>query len=365
MEPFKNLFSVTVIEQMADHLRRAWPPFDRDGFVAAASAGLDALELSARSRQIQAALGRFLPPDFPTAADVLLAALRPPEGGEGVAGMALLPMTHYVGEHGIGHFDRGLDALREMTKRFSAEFGIRAFLLADAPRCLKTLATWARDPDERVRRLVSEGTRPRLPWATRLPAFIADPSPVLPLLEALRDDPSEDVRRSVANHLNDIAKDHPDLVVDLAARWLRDAPPARERLVRHACRTLVKNGHPGALAALGHGRPVVRLDRLDVRTPRVRLGEALVFSVSIASEAETPQDLVIDYVIHHRKANGRTSPKVFKWKRLRCAAGEAHTAERRHPIRPITTRAYYPGEHFVEVQVNGEPLGRASFELVM
>jgi 3-methyladenine DNA glycosylase AlkC len=251
-----------------------------------------------------------------------------------------------------------------MTKRFSSEFGIRFFLLHDAARCMPVLQAWTRDPDEHVRRLVSEGTRPRLPWAMQLPMFIADPSPALPLLEALRDDPSEYVRRSVANHLNDIAKDHPDLVAGLAARWLEGATPQRAKLVRHACRTLVKKGHPGALAALGHGRPAVRLDGIEVLTPQVHLGEALVFAVSLRSEADGDQELVVDYVIHHRKANGKTSPKVFKWKRLRLGAGEAHGAERRHPIRPITTRVYYGGEHIVELQVNGQPLGRAAFDLL-
>ena len=156
-----------------------------------------------------------------------------------------------------------------------------------------------------------KGTRPRLPWGRRLPEFIRDPAPLTPLLEALKDDVSEYVRRSVANNLNDISKDHPDLVSALAAEWLADADRNRDRLVRHACRTLIKQGHPAALRALGYGPPRIRLESLVVDTPCVALGGALIFRATLASTAKTAQPLIIDYVLHHRKANGGVTPKVF------------------------------------------------------
>lgn len=373
-EPFKNLFNAEIIAGMGDHFAKAWPDFDSAAFIATATEDLESLELKERSDRIRTAMEQHLPEDFAAAAEIMLASLAPEHEGDlagalvdaqGIAGWAVMPMTHYVGLQGQGHFDLSMTLLKEMTKRFSSEFGIRFFLLETPERTLSHLASWTDDPSRHVRRLVSEGTRPRLPWAMRLPAFIADPSPLLPLLEALKDDPEDYVRRSVANNLNDIAKDHPDLVARIAGKWLKDASRERERLIRHACRSLIKQGHPETLKALGYGAPSVELAKLDVATPRVAFGDALVFDLALVSKAKSDQPLIIDYVIHHRKANGGTSPKVFKWKNLTLAAGGAFTGRRRHPMRQITTRVYYPGRHRLEVLVNGQSVGGADFELAM
>jgi 3-methyladenine DNA glycosylase AlkC len=378
-EPFKNLFNTNVISDMARHLSRASaevgvPAFDEKSFRRRAGRNLEALELKERSAQIEEALTEFLPDDFPVAAEVLRRTVRDEGHGgtepdaaaqEGLSGLALMPVADYVAHHGMEYLDLALGLLREITMRSSSEFAIRPFLVAEQERTLTVLKEWAGDSNHHVRRLVSEGTRPRLPWATRLSAFVRDPRPVLPLLQMLKDDPSEYVRRSVANNLNDIAKDHPDLVVEIAVRWLEGASEERRRLVRHACRTLAKQGHPGALEALGYGPPRISLGSLTVLTPVVRLGEALSFEVAFRSDADSEQSLMVDYVIHHRKANGTTSPKVFKWKILTLAAGKEHRAIRKHSMKRITTRTYYPGVHFVELKVNGRGMGREPFEVEM
>ena len=381
-EPFKNQFSKKLIVGMGDHFSRAWPSFDKAGFVSKAAKNLRALELKERSTQITEAMAAFLPRDYKKAAAIMLKSLAPEDacngigdgdgdgGGEkanrpGIDGWGIMPMNHYVGLYGLEHFDLSLDLLREMTKRWTSEFGIRFFLLDDPDRTLSTLKKWIRDPSEHVRRLVSEGTRPRLPWAMQLPTFIDDPSPLLPLLEALKDDEEEYVRRSVANHLNDIAKDHPALVAKMAKKWMRGATVNRGRLVRHACRTLIKQGHKETLAALGYKKPSVRVKRLKILTPKVQFGEALLFELSLASTSKRSQPLIVDYAIHHRKANGSTSPKVFKWKTITLDTEEAHNAKRKHPMRKITTRVYYPGRHRLEILVNGVSLGSKEFELVM
>lgn len=372
MEPFKNLFSLNLIEGMARHFARAWPEFDQARFVARAGDGLDELELKQRSDQIEAAMEACLPGDFSATADIMLASLHPDEepgpngtgvDGHGIRGWAIMPMTGYIGRLGQDHFDISMTLMKEMTKRFSSEFGIRFFLLSNPEETLQVLSLWTADSNQHVRRLVSEGTRPRLPWAMRLPAFIDDPSPVLPLLEALKDDPEEYVRRSVANNLNDIAKDHPDRVAKLAKSWLKGASKDRQRLVRHALRSLIKQGHPDALAALGYGEAKVDAGPVDVKTPLVKLGGALEFAIVLSSKSAEDQPLVVDYAVHHRKANGTTSPKVFKWKTPSLAAGEELNLERRHPMRPVTTRVYYPGLHHVEVLINGKAVARADFEL--
>ncbi|MEO1224691.1 MAG: DNA alkylation repair protein [Pseudomonadota bacterium] len=373
-EPFKNFFNLDVIEGMARHFRRAWLDFDQGGFVAAASADLAALELKERSAQITAAMATHLPDDFERAGAIMLASLAPAHdgdiggavvGADGIAGWAVMPMTAYVGDHGLGHFDLSMTLLKEMTKRFSSEFGIRFFLLDDPDRTLAKLMQWTADPDRHVRRLCSEGTRPRLPWAMQLPHFIKDPAPLLPILEALKDDPSEYVRRSVANNLNDIAKDHPDLVAGIAARWLKGASRGRQQLVRHACRTLIKQGHRPTLKALGYGRPKVTVADLTIETPQVTFGDALAFTLVLDSTRDQPQPLIIDYAIHHRKANGGTTGKVFKWKAVTLEPRERHRAGRRHAIRKITTRQYYPGTHRLEILINGVSVASDEFELIM
>jgi 3-methyladenine DNA glycosylase AlkC len=370
-EPLKNLFNPTLIATMGEHIAAHDPDFDRAGFVAMAAEGLEALELKARSAQITRALAAHLPADFARACAVLVAALHPESEAEldalavsdarGLRGWAVMPMADFVAARGLGDFDRSLDVLAEMTKRLSAEFAIRPFIVADPDRALARLMSWTADPNRHVRRLVSEGSRPRLPWGMRLQAFVKDPAPLLPLLVRLRDDPSEYVRRSVANSLNDIAKDHPDLVAALACEWLADAPLERARLVRHACRTLVKQGHPGALAALGFAPADVQLEALEIATPVVAFGGALAFAAVL--RAASAQEVVLDYVVHHRKANGGTSPKVFKWKVVRLAPGEGVRLDRRHPMRPITTRTYRDGTHRLEILANGTVLGGADFEL--
>lgn len=375
VEPFKNFFNAQVIQGMARHLVRVSPSFDGSGFCAFATHGLDELELKQRSNHICDGLEEFLPDDFPAAVEILIASLEPDTAHSlaamdigitenGIMGWALMPMADYVARHGQSHVALSLEALREMTMRASSEFAIRPFLHNHPEATLAALTRWCHDDNHHVRRLVSEGSRPRLPWGMRLAGFVTDPAPVIALLEALKDDPSEYVRRSVANNLNDIAKDHPDRVANIATTWQLDASPERTRLIRHGLRTLVKAGHPKALAALGYGPAEVSLDCFEVLTPTVKLGGVVEFAITLSSTIASDQSLIIDYAVHHMRANGKTSPKVFKWKTMSLKGKESLVGTRRHSIRPITTRRYYPGQHRVEILVNGSSLGEANFELL-
>lgn len=373
-EPFKNQFNKNIINGMGDHFLKAWPKFDRDGFVKMAGKNLKALELKERSVQITDAMRAFLPDNYKKAAKIILKSLAPEDHGDignavvnkrGITGWAIMPMTHYVGLYGLGHFEISMTLFKEMTKHFSSEFGIRFFLIAEQKRTLSILKTWTRDPSRHVRRLISEGTRPRLPWAMKLPAFIDNPTPVIALLKSLKDDKEEYVRRSVANNLNDIAKDHPAVVAQIAGLWLKGASGEMKKLVRHACRTLIKQGHQGTLKALGYGAPCIKLDKLDISTPRVIFGKTLEFDLSLTSTANRAQPLIIDYAIHHRKANGGTSAKVFKWKTTKIGPRATLTGNRKHAIRKITTRTYYPGTHTLELLINGVSFASVDFELVI
>lgn len=373
MEPFKNVFSPQLVQCLANHLAVHIANFDRPAFENAILKGLNTLEFKARAQLIADQVHLALPADFADRARILLAILHPdeedhanqPSDENGICGWGVQPLTMVVGLYGVEDFDRSMQVLKEMTKRSSSEFGIRFFLLADQNRALRLMANWVQDPNRHVRRLVSEGTRPRLPWAMQLPQLIVDPSPMMPILEALRDDTEEYVRRSVANHLNDIAKDHPDSIARLAKNWMRGAEKNREKLVRHACRTLIKQGHPHALKAFGHSAPKIDLQNLVITTPQVVYGGSLKFSAIIQSTTNRPQSLVIDYLVHFKKANCQLAAKVFKWTKLTLSAGENRLIERAHPIRPITTRRYYAGRQGVSLRINGQDYGYEEFDLIM
>jgi len=366
-EPFKDKFNTQVVAEIGRHIKRVHAEFDTDGFYDDCTRGLEKLELKERIARISQSLFAYLPQNnYEHAVAIMLDSLAPEGAGwdKGITGWGTLPLNHYASANGLDHFDISMAFFKKTTVHFSAEFDIRFFILAYPEQSLVLLNKWAQDANVHVRRLVSEGTRPRLPWAIKLQPFIDDPSPLLPMLLMLRNDEQEYVRRSVANSLNDIAKDHPNFVANIAREWSVDADINRQRLIKHACRTLIKQGHKPTLDALGYGTPLVNLETLQVKTATVNFGNVLVFEVVLHSESDTDQNLVIDYAIHHRKANGSTSPKVFKWKNTVLKAKGTLNAIKKHALKPITTRVYYNGEHFVELFVNGISVGKTNFELI-
>ncbi len=361
-EPLKNLLHPGVVTAIADQLDRNAGGFDRKTFLALAGDGLEALELMQRSLQIRDALVASLPQPFAEAAAILAASL-PQNAAAGISGWALLPVSQYIALRGLDDFDISLSLLRALTPHFTAEFGIRVFIDRDQERALATIRSWTGDANHHVRRLASEGTRPRLPWAMRLPKLVRDPQPILPILTALLDDPEDYVRRSVANSLNDIAKDHPDQVAAFVAKHIDDASPERRQLLRHASRTLLKQGHAAALSNFGFAAPSGIDAHLSLDRSEIVLGESLGLRLTISHRAKTSQKMMIDYAVHHRKANGTTAPKVFKWTSATLEPGATISIEKRHAIRPITTRRYYPGAHRVVILVNGEEAAGVDFEL--
>ena len=373
MEPFKNFINVDTIRQARRHLSRAWPAFDGARFEKLATTGLDALELKARVHHLAEALAATLPANFAAAADVIdasLATMQPPESDEtptpaddGLAGWVVWALGEFVVRRGLGEPQRALATLQALTQRSTAEFAIRPFIEAHPALAFDTLHRWASDPSPHVRRLASEGSRPRLPWGAQLKALIADPSPTLPLLALLQDDPSAYVRRSVANHLNDIAKDHPALLAQWVERHLVNATPERRALLRHASRTLIKRGDVRVLKAWGLGQRFKGEVTLVLSARRITLGDTLTLTATLQSTAARRQKLAVDYAVHHMKASGETAPKVFKGWVLELAPHETRVLEKRHTIRPITTRRYHAGSHAIDLRVNGEALAEKTFEL--
>jgi 3-methyladenine DNA glycosylase AlkC len=373
VEPFKNLINAQTVSQAGLHLQRAWPAFDRRRFERLAGDGLDALEFKARAHHLCTALEATLPEDFALAASIIEASLGPPGVGDdlatlrtsdaGLGGWVVWPLGEFVVRRGMQQPERALAALHALTQRFSAEYAVRPFIAEHPALAFETLQRWATDPSAHVRRLASEGSRPRLPWGMQLKALVADPSPTLPLLRMLQDDPSEYVRRSVANHLNDIAKDHPALVAAWVEEHLPGASKERQAMLKHASRTLVKKGDARTLKAWGLGQRLRGEATLSVSPKRISVGDSLALDIVVRSTSPRAQKLVIDYAVHHVKANGETSPKVFKGWTLDLAAREERVLNKSHSMRPITTRTYHAGRHAVDLRINGEVVASATFEL--
>ncbi|MEZ4375824.1 MAG: DNA alkylation repair protein [Polyangiaceae bacterium] len=361
----KTFFSAELVRRLAKDLARASPSFPERAFVRQASAELDDLELLGRAKHIAAALKQHLPAAYPEALEVVLTALGPEIEGDELIGVGMgpfvyLPYALFIAEHGLDHFDLSMHAQYELTKRFTAESSIRAYIAKDPERACKFFEKWARDANPHVRRLVSEGTRLRLPWAARVKWLDSNPERVVKLLNLLKDDPTTLVRRSVANNLNDLGKLHPELLTRTCAAWLEDNSATRRQLVEHALRSAVKRGDPGALALLGFGqRPAVSVERVRFEPKRVAVGERVNLAFDLRSASRKSQELLLDLVVHFVKANGATRPKVFKLKRLTLAPGATATIESRVSFASMTTRRHYPGSHPFEVVVNGvaHPLG--------
>jgi len=316
-------------------------------------------ELKQRIRHVAVVLRRYLPPEYPLA----LAVLRRAASEVGALGFTAMAFNDFVEEYGIEDPKISLMALEQFTTVVSAEFAVRPFIERYPDLLFAQLLTWTRHEDWRVRRLASEGSRPRLPWGMGLPSLQHDPSPILPVLTSLRHDPSEDVRRSVANSLNDISKDHPEVVVDVLASW-QDGSSQTDALTKHALRTLLKKGHPGALGVLGFSsEPAVIIRNAKVEPPSVRIGGSVHLSFELVASGPDPQQLMIDYSVEYQNVSGSGSRKVFKGKVVELAGGEHATVRRKISLKPMSTRAILPGPHAVEIQVNGRVLERFGFDV--
>ncbi|TIH38629.1 DNA alkylation repair protein [Subtercola vilae] len=377
-----ELLGAGVALRLAEVMGRAVPG---NGFAAtsASVAELGPLSLRQRSDLLKDALLS----DLPGSAAALDAAIRSALSDAAFTGWMIWPVTEAVtsraleartgfeggsrGGSGSGSsadadstFDAAMVLLADLTPRLTAEFAIRPLLEADLGRALPIIRSWSQSPNEHVRRLASEGTRAFLPWAKRVQALLAQPESTLPIITALYRDESEYVRRSVANHLNDLSRQNPDLAARVAAEWMHSPDQNTPKLVRHAMRSLIKKGHPAALALFGfaeaHG---VEVSGLTLGASAVAVGGELPFTVTLTNPTAAPVKLVVDYIVHHRKANGSQTAKVFKLQALTLDALQSVTLTRRHSFKRITTRVYHSGAHAIEVQVNGSASGRSAFTL--
>jgi 3-methyladenine DNA glycosylase AlkC len=362
--PLKEHIDAGVVDTYAHGLAAAMgPAFDAEAFRTDALRGLEQLELKDRVAQVADTVHRHVGDDAAKGMAALLTMLEGKVPQEGPSSeFRWWPMAAYVERHGLDHPEQALAAMARITGFFSCEFAVRPFLQTHRERTLEELHRWARSDDVHLRRNASEGVRPRLPWGSRLNAFADDPTEVFALCEVLRNDQELYVRRSVANALNDIAKDHPARLCAWLADWSPSSPEGRW-VVRHALRSLVKQGDPAALELLGFAPPRVRVESLRTDRDRYVVGETMQLHFTLVSTADEPQRLVVDHRVHYVKADGRTRPKVFKGSELVLQPAERRQVSRRQHLRPISTRRYYEGEHAVDIVVNGVVSDAVAFHL--
>lgn len=363
----KDYFAEDVVRGIGDRLARHQKRFSVDAFVdrvlaPAGQAAFSELEFTERSRRIADAIDEVAGLEPVALFDLLTRSLPPEIDGTKDTlneGFSLWPYGELIARHGAQFPTEGLATALELTKRFTGEFAIRP-ILAAWPEALDTVVLWASDPNEHVRRLASEGTRPRLPWAQRLALPVDD---IIAMLSQLRADPSTYVRKSVANHLNDLAKDDPDRIIKLLAQWYAEGVDETQWIVRRALRNHLKDGTPEALAIFGYKPPEVEIVDLRVEPEQISIGESVTVDFVLRSKGATKQLLMVDLVMGYVKANGSTSPKVFKFRELTLAPKSDERASKRFDMVVRSTRKLYPGTHTIAVRVNGADLAAASFKL--
>ncbi|MDP2187642.1 MAG: DNA alkylation repair protein [Sphingobacteriaceae bacterium] len=345
----KDAFDPAFIHRLAQACEKLQSGFNKAAFLAEAlPENWTDFSLKARMRHLSLALGKHLNGSYAKQLEVVL--LLAPQFN-GLAGM-LFP--DFVEVHGQADPDRSIPALAQLTQHFSAEFAVRPFLQQHPERMLLQHHAWAEHPNEHVRRLASEGIRPRLPWGQDVAWVKKDPAKVLPILEKLRNDPSEYVRRSVANNLNDISKSHPELVLSLAQRWIGQAATT-DALLKHALRGLLKNGHPQALQLFGFGGEVAfALSNVQISPSTLAIGQKLSFAFELQHLGTQPAKYRLEYLLHYVKMNGSLSPKVFQIAEKTLQPNEKWLIQRQHSFEERTTRKHQPGIHQWQLQLNGQ-----------
>lgn len=365
MEPFKNLYNEGFYLTLSVHLKTCLPDFDEQEFMSLMlSDDFESLELKERMSHTKVVMHQFMPTEFSQAAEVLvklIASLTKAGITEGSVEYMFLP--EYIETYGIKHFQESVKVMEKVTQFTSGEFAVRPFLIKYGNQMLDQMILWSQHEHYLVRRLATEGSRPRLPWAIALPEYKKNPVEILPILHRLVDDPTEIVRRSVANNLNDIAKDNPQVLIEFTKEYLSKTEQI-DRTLKHACRTLLKQSCPDTLALFGYDSTDIVLTKFEVLTNVVKLGEYAHFSFSVKNNSSISKKIRLEYGLYFMKKNGQLSKKVFKISERHLEAHQSHQVERKQSFKAISTRVLYPGKHQVSIILNGKEFTAKDFVLV-
>jgi 3-methyladenine DNA glycosylase AlkC len=362
----KDIYSPSFYQQLCNSLEQTLTDFDRGQFISRIfSPDFASMELKQRMSHTIETIALYLPQQFDQAAGLICKLIENlKQAGVEEQSFEYMFLPEFIENRGLDEFETSVKALETITQYTSCEFAVRPFINRHGQEMIEQMTSWSHHENKWVRRLATEGSRPRLPWAMALPALKKDPLPLIPILENLKQDPSETVRRSVANNLNDISKDNPEFVLARVKIWQGQSTET-DALIKHACRTLLKQGEPRVMALFGYDPKGIEISDLTLLTPEVEYGNQLRFSFHIFNNTKAARKTRIEYAIYHLKKNGELSPKVFKISEREIEAGEQIEIERKHSIRPITTRRYYAGRHQVAVIINGVESDRFDFNLKM
>ncbi|MFT7684718.1 MAG: 3-methyladenine DNA glycosylase AlkC [Candidatus Azotimanducaceae bacterium] len=361
-ELLKNIYNTKFIKHLGGAFKREYPAFDEKLFSTLVfDSGWQQKELKSRMRRITESLHFVLPSDYNKSIKIVVSVSKMLRQEE-IHGFEYMLFPDFVECYGQEHWSLSIPALEELTKLASAEFAVRPYLLLNSEKMMKQMITWSKSADPDVRRLASEGCRPRLPWAMALPGFKKDPTLILKLLKPMRNDSALYVRRSVANNLNDISKDHPDLVMEVVKPW-HGKNKNTDWLIRHGCRGLLKSAHPEALALFGFGSIKHLAIKNFTADSEVQFGHYLPFSFEVSSTKKTIGKLRLEYAIDFMKSNGKQARKIFQISES--SISEDHKIfARKHRFKAISTRKHYTGSHGFSLILNGQTVDQMSFELL-
>lgn len=321
-------------------------------------------ELKQRMWHTADVLTAHLSPDYPKAAKQVCAIIDViEEMPDAPPSFGYMFFPEIIARQGLNHLKDSVQAMERITKFCSCEFAVRPFFLRYEQEMIQQSMKWAAHAHRGVRRLATEGSRPRLPWGMAIPSLKKDPRPLLPVLEKLKTDECEIVRRSVANHLNDISKDHPDLMISIARKWKGESEET-DAIIKHACRTLFKAGNPEVLKLYQLKSNHLQVSDFTLQQKQIKRGEAITFDCLLENQSTRKSKVRLEYAVYFRLKNGNLSKKVFKISEREINGKEQMTLTKRHAFKPITTRVYYPGVHEISVIVNGEEKAKKSFRLI-
>lgn len=363
---FKDIYSPDFYSQFCDVLASLIPEFNKKKFTQLIfDEGWKEKELKERMKHTSTVLHHFFPKVYLQASSLicnLIAKLR--EKGIKEQSIEYMFLPNYIECYGINDYETSIQTIEYLTQFTSCEFAVRPFIIKYGDKMIAQMNKWSLHKNYKVRRLSSEGSRPRLPWAIALPMLKKDPTSILPILENLKQDPSDFVRRSVANNLNDISKDNPEIVMAIIKKWKAIGTKETDWMIKHGCRTLLKTAHTRALHYFGlQSTNSIEVKNFSILTPTVRIGKELMFVFTLINNHAKPRKVRVEYGLYYKKSNGSLSRKVFKISEREYLHGKVIEFKRKQSFKLITTRKFYPGEHKLSLILNGEEKGARTFLL--
>ncbi|MBF4491441.1 DNA alkylation repair protein [Flavobacterium sp. MR2016-29] len=360
----KDIYSVSFYEKLGQAVAEVHPSFNKQKFIEAVYEGDFAQkEWKERMKHTTIVFHQFMPENFTEAVSLIDKTIQKLKNKFTEGNLAFIFFADYIEIYGIDDFKTSAKAFVSITQFISCEFAVRPFILKYKEKMIDEMIKWSLHENHHVRRLASEGSRPRLPWAMAIPFLKKDPASILPILENLKNDPSEYVRRSVANNLNDIAKDNPQIVLEIASKW-KGCSKETDAIIKHGSRTLLKQGHPEILSHYGLESTNIELSSFEIKTPIVKIGDYLQFQFHLNNKNPEPKNIRLEYAVHYKKAKGHLAKKVFKISEKSYQPNQLIKVERNQSFKLITTRVFHIGNHQLSIIINGKESEVLEFELI-